>query len=106
MMRKIKVIYVVSDDVDWTPVEVEEIVLAPDLILETTEEEPTIFILDVPVSQGQTYMVIDRATCKRFQADFLPVSNLLDGTLSIEWLRGVSFLDLVRAFAEVPERWI
>jgi hypothetical protein len=106
MIRKIMVKYDVSDDEDWTPIEVEEIVLAPDLILEKTDDEPNVFILDVPIKQGQMSLVIDRATCKRLQVDFLPVGDLLDGKLRMDWLREVSFLDLVRAFAEVPEKCI
>jgi hypothetical protein len=106
MIRKIMVKYDVSDDDEWVPLEVEEIVLAPDLILETKEEEPDIFILDVPIREDQTFLVIDRATCKRLQVDLLPVGELLDGTLRIDWLKEVSFLDLVRALAEVPKRWI
>jgi hypothetical protein len=105
MVQKIRVKYDVSDDVEWVPEEVDEIVLSPDLILESTEDEPTIFILDTPIKADQTFVVIDRATCRRFQADFLPMDNLLNGDISFDWLRNVSFLDMVRAFAEVPKRW-
>ncbi|EKN66051.1 hypothetical protein BABA_17447 [Neobacillus bataviensis LMG 21833] len=102
MQSTIRVIYDVSDDVHWTPVEVDELVLAPDLIMEITDDEPNIFVLDYPINKDQTSIHIDRATCKRFHAEFLPVGKLLKGEIDIDWLRKATFLQVVKVFAEVP----
>ncbi|PFP30121.1 hypothetical protein COJ96_06795 [Bacillus sp. AFS073361] len=96
MVRNIRVIYTDSVDPDWTPLEVDEILLAPDMVLESTEEEPFIFLLDYPVKEDQSFVYIDRETCKRFYAEFL------DSEMDLDWLTKASFLQVVRGFAKGP----
>jgi hypothetical protein len=103
-MRKIRVVYTDSEDLDWFTEEIEEILLAPDMVLESTEDEPEIFVLDYPVKDDQKFIYIDRATCKRFHAEFLASDNPIMTEIDFEWLTKASFLQVVRVFSEPPSK--
>jgi hypothetical protein len=97
-VETIRVIYTDSLDPDWSTEEVTEILLAQDMILESTNDEPVIFVLDQPLEDGQEQVYIDRETCRRFYADFLERSSGID----LKWLSKASFLQVVRGFARKP----
>jgi hypothetical protein len=79
-----------------------EILIAPDMILKSTEEEPFVFVLDYPVRDDQDFIYIDRETCKRFYAEFLELINLWSSGIDLNWLTRASFLQVVRVFAKRP----
>jgi hypothetical protein len=96
--RTIRVIYTDSLDPDWTTEEIDEILLAPDMVLETTEVEPNVFVLDEPIKDNQNFISIDRETCRRFYAEFLENVSEVD----LNWLSTASFMEVVRSFAKRP----
>jgi hypothetical protein len=98
LVRTIRVIYTDSLDPDWTTEEIDEILLAPDMVLESTEVEPIVFVLDEPIKDNQKFISIDRETCRRFYADFLEMDKGID----LNWLTKASFMEVVRTFAKRP----
>jgi hypothetical protein len=96
MVRTIRVIYTDSLDPDWMTEEVEEILLAPDMVIDNNEGEPFIFVLDYPVKEDQTFIYIDRETCKRFYAEFL------SSEMNHDWLTKATFMQVVRGFSKRP----
>jgi hypothetical protein len=97
VVNKIQVIYVASDDPDFSTMEDTAILLADRIVLDNNydDDEAEIYILDEPVEPGET-LTIDRSTCKRFHINFFGRNDEVDA----DFLAECSFLDLVKAYAK------
>jgi hypothetical protein len=103
LIRKIKAIYTASDDPDFGTVEDEVIVLTPDIVLEKYDDtDGLFFITKEPIAENQETINIDRATCPRFEIDFVQPVDKVD----YEQLTQLTFLEFIRTFASAPERRI
>jgi hypothetical protein len=103
MARLIKVIYTASDDPAFGTAEDEVIVISPNIVLEKYDETEAVFyVTKEPVAENQKVIEIDRATCPRFEINFdHPIDEI-----NYDQLSKLTFLDFIRVFAKVPERWI
>jgi hypothetical protein len=103
MTRVIKVIYTASDDPQFGTVEDEVIVLSPYILAEKYYDTDVVFyVTPEEIARNQEVVNIDRATCPRFEINFeKPVDEI-----NYDQLSKLTFLDFIRAFAKVPERWI
>jgi hypothetical protein len=98
-VRKIKAVYTVSDDPDFGVVEDEVFLLAPNIILERSDNDAVILIPNEPISDGQNIVYVDRADCGMLEVDFLDGQNERVNELGIEWLAKASFLDVMYELA-------
>ncbi|WP_394136893.1 hypothetical protein [Cytobacillus oceanisediminis] len=103
MVRYIKAIFTASDDPDFGEEVDTVILLAPDLVLERFDDEAGIFVLKHSLKENQSLVAIDRATCKRFEVDFLALDNPKVEELDFRWIAQAGFLQIVRAFAKVQK---
>lgn len=99
MVRYIRAIFTASDDPVYGEEVDDVILLAPDMVLERFDNEAGIFVLEHSVKENQPIVAIDRATCKRFEVDFLALDNPKVDELDFRWIAQASFLQIVRAFA-------
>ncbi|MBY0144264.1 hypothetical protein [Neobacillus niacini] len=99
-VRKIKAVYTVSDDPDFGVVEDEVFLLAPNVILERSENDAVILIPNEPISDDQNTVYIDRAECGMLEAEFLEGDNERLDALGLEWLATASFLEVMYELAK------
>jgi hypothetical protein len=98
-VRKIKAVYIVSDDPDFGVVEDEVYLLAPNIILERYDNDAVIIVLNEPVRDDQGIVYVDRADCGMLEVDFLDGNNERLEAMGLSWLANASFLEVVYELA-------
>lgn len=99
MVRKVIVEYTASDDPDFGVLQEEAILIADDMIIETEDGSPWVFLIIPPVPYNQNFIEVDRAKCGYFSLEFSHKWNDDEPEPDFDFLKRASFLDFIRMYA-------